>query len=319
MASDQDFTKFLQDYVLRKRWDEIRDSWAPYLSKSINAFEEENDYRSMQDVIAATSNLYSSEDKDSILNVNYIQPFVLREGIILLHKASNVISAAQADILKGYKTWSLVNAYHGSHFAAKSILCFLGITFPLIEVSEGKQNLIMLDIWPGLIKTKNVYQGLKLGSTESTLFARPPITKLDQRHIWQALQRYLNVMTLPHPNIWPNDYPKVIKTIDYKGFGKQRNYLFYTNNAWLFDDLLDFEITPNWGVINEDFFKKYREVLKDLESDFSITCSLLLLKMAFQLFESICADSRILEDDLNKIKTILSSEQWHPLYLKCVF
>ncbi|HVU95298.1 MAG TPA: hypothetical protein VHE34_08745 [Puia sp.] len=318
MATDQKFQSFCDKNILRKKWERIRDNWAPYLESAKNLNLDDDDYTQLPQIFSEVASIYSAEELGTkFVEAEYVRPFLLKESITLLRKASNVISNAQSGVLKGYKTWSLVNAYHGAHFAAKSILSFFGYTFPVVTNPSGISHLAFIDVWPTLTIGSGRSKKVTFEVDKFIRLSKPPVAKIEQRHIWMTLLRLLNTCSVE--DVWPKKYTKVIRTIDFKEFGRQRNHLFYDNNAWLFDDLITFIVTPNWGIILEDFYDDYRRAIKDMDSDFSILISMVLLKMAYLLLEDTCKYSTILNDSLNDIQSVLQSTEWHPLYIQSAF
>src|SRR5262245_27933654 len=112
---DQDFQRTVSNIILRKRWEEIKANWISYVKEiSPPGSAQSQSLSGNLALMPVCDKLIKDPDNFIVEDADFVREIIFRDAIFSLHKAANIISNAQNNILKGYKTWSLVNAYHGS-------------------------------------------------------------------------------------------------------------------------------------------------------------------------------------------------------------
>lgn len=302
MLSIDEFIRKL-DLVKIRSWDVLREKWLPLVFKiePPGAYPSEK-YYEIPDFVIEARNLRSSKNTCTRLNVTGIHGLMLSEGIFYLHKASHVIGAAEISTSKGLQTWSLSTAYQGAIFSAHAILFFLGIAFPIIDDKVYLIDLFPLDKSKSIKSSKETIPEIELNEIE--------IIKVEQMHLWATFLRLIRIFKIDD-SIWPNKILKEIKKINIKEFTKQRNYLHYSNNDWLFNDLFNF-------VNNADFEYRSMNLIDGLEfklkSDFTLMLSFSLYHLAYSLLKDLSKYTNIFNAEILLLNTIIQDDNWHCLY-----
>lgn len=299
---DAAFQRLIKKQILECRWSDISERWLNFIpvidppgSPPDVGLSEVVDFNTL----AATIKDYDSPIKAEIAG---LREYVFREAVYLLHKAFHVTGCAENQARRGYKTWSLAEAYQGSLFGAKAILYFCGIA-----LAEYNNKAVLIDIWPKEEDiNKRRKQKLKLPDDSAIQFTKLNM-KFEHRHVWTIFQRLLSVFDI---NVWQDSHVQAIRKLEVKEFAKQRNDLHYKNDLWIFDDLHDFVVDDSFGHHPNDIEKS---LIYASESAFSLSLSLAILRMGVLLFESIGgltntlkAESQIVRDKLTVVR--------HPLY-----
>jgi hypothetical protein len=300
---DAAFQKIIEKRILECRWSDISARWLNFLP-TIDPPGSAPDV-GLSDVIGFTTVAATISDYGTPIRVEAsgLREYVFREAVYLLHKAFHVTGCAENQARQGYKTWSLADAYQASLFGAKAILYFFGIA-----LAEFKSKAVLIDIWPKEEDThRRRKQKLRLPDDLSIQFIKLNM-KFEHRHVWAIFQRLLRVIDI---NIWPETYIQALTKLEIAEFAKQRNLLQYKNEVWIFDDLYQFVVDPSFGEHKSDI---ERSLVYTFESDFSLSLSLAILRMAVLLFESIGESTNSLNTEIQIIRNNLTMEL-HPLYL----
>lgn len=279
-------------------WDKISAKWLannlPNIQNPGQAPEFEiSDFPGLDTVVNMVPD--TGEHKDDLIG---LRNAIFHEGIYLFYKSLNVSGATEIHIDNGILSWSLSSGYHSAFFAAKSIMCFLGVTFTSVD-----NEMVMIDVWPEPEKISKTKISNGVIPEQKMKFVKMP--RLDHHKIWMAFQRILRTLTI---DIWEENYLYFLKNIDPKHFAKQRNYMHYRNNHWQFKDLHE-------QLYLSDFSLKYN-LVEDIVSfdqdsdDFSIILSYVLLYLSFLLLKDITDQAPLIQDEFNLINTSLT-ESWH--------
>lgn len=281
-----------------RSWDDIEGKWLSYLTDfaqgPITPVNSLTEHPGLKDAVKDTPN--TGELRGEIPNY---RPAVLREAIFLLHKSGHVLGAAETHAQSGLPSWSLSSAYHSAFFSLKSLLAFLGVTFPHDE--SNKQ--IMVDIWAGPPKGSRKQ---KFTEQIEMQFVRMP--RLEHREMWILFRRALRVTTVEH---WDDRITNALISVEPKEFSRQRNVLHYSNHLWLFDDLFDY--------LNDDRFEDLSESEKQLSDlvptnpNFSMAVAFAMFHMTLGLFQSLTLMAPILQPELDHIATTLENHR-HPYF-----
>lgn len=304
MMDDEAFRKLVQKRIIECKWSDISAHWLNFLpsidppgSRPDASLSEHSGFMG----IASSITNFAEPIK---ADVPGLREYVLREAIYLLHKSSHVTGCAENQAKQGYKTWSLADAYQASFFGAKAILFFCGIA-----LADFNNKAILIDIFP---KEQDIQkrqkQKLRVLDDTAIEFTRLNM-KFEHRHVWTMFKRLLDVFQM---EVWPKAYIQTLRKLDVKEFAKQRNELHYSNEVWIFDDLHD--------PIIDEFFGCHPEGMQEalnynLNSDFSLSLSMAILRMGVLLFESIGESAKVLNAEIQIMRSALTIER-HPLYIQ---
>ena len=238
---------------------------------------------------------YDGEKKEKI---QQIRPFLFHEGIFLLHKATNVLEAAESNSTEGFPTWSLSSGYQSSFFAAKSILAFMGIGFPRINGND-----YIVDAWP--LPEDMPSKQKKMGVEPEVLVKLIKEHPIQHFHVWQILKRIINTSDISL-NLWPESYTQFIMKID--DFASQRNTLHYSNYKWILADIHDRLVINDFG--HRKSLETEIGVVDEDTEDFSVILSSVMNSMAYALLDDVAKSAPIIQgerDLLNgKLKRLAS-------------
>lgn len=302
MSRIDDFIRRL-DIIQNRKWDDIREKWIPFAFKIETPGAYPNDrYYEIPEFEIEARKLKDSTNSNIRFNISGVQGLMLREGIFYLHKASHVIAAAEISTTKGLQTWSLSIAYQGAIFSAHAILFFLGIGFPVID-----EKVYLLDLFP---KNTSKFKNTLNENISEMELNKIAIVKVEQMHLWATFLRLIRVFKIDD-SIWSTAILKEIKKIQIKEFTRQRNYLHYSSNDWLFDDLFNF-------ILNSDFEHRSKNLVNGLEfnikSDFTLMLSFSLYHLAYSLLKDLSNYTNTLNDEIYLMETIIKDDNWHSLY-----
>jgi hypothetical protein len=150
----------------------------------------------------------------------------LHEAIFLLHKAANVLAAAETQALGGFPTWSVATAYQSAFFSMEALLQLLGVG--IVEISN---RTMLVDLWPSVdpsLSKKNRANYVH-GSEVHLLH----VSRVEHYHRWAVFKRVLR--TLSNSPI-DGALVNALQEIEDKEFARQRNQLQY-KTSWTFPDL----------------------------------------------------------------------------------
>ena len=301
---DATFQRLIKRQIYECRWSDIAVRWLNFIP-SIDPPGSPPD-ASLSDVIGLTTLAASISDFAVPVKAEVpgLREYVLREAIYLLHKASHVAGCAEIQARQGYKTWSLANAYQSSFFGAKAILFFCGIA-----LTDYENRAILIDIFPKEEdRQKRQKRKLKLLDDPAIQLTRLNM-KFEHRHVWFIFQKLLDLFQM---NVWQDTYIQALRKLEVKEFAKQRNELQYKNCAWIFDDLHECVVDLSFGSHPKDM---EQSLAYALESDFSLSLSIAILRMGILLLESISESTNTLKTEIQIVKNVLTAER-HPLYLE---
>lgn len=150
----------------------------------------------------------------------------LWEAVFLFHKCSHTSLAAQRIARQGMHSWALFNAYHSAYLGAKGIMSLLGVAFPNLR---GRQ--VALDLCPEPDAKRRTRP---VGVAIFDEFLIVPLAGLEQRRLWEAFQRVLNMSTV---NCWDSSLRQAILDLDYEEITPPRNRFLYKARYWPLGDL----------------------------------------------------------------------------------
>lgn len=150
----------------------------------------------------------------------------LWKAVFLFHKCSHTNLAAQRIARQGMHSWCLFNAYHSAYLGARGIMALLGVAFPNL-----KSRQVALDLCPEPERKK---RARGLGSPTFEEFLIVPLPNLDQRRVWEAFQRVLN---MSEASCWDTSLRQEILNLDYEQITPPRNRFLYKAHYWPLEDL----------------------------------------------------------------------------------
>lgn len=253
-------------------WDEVTGYWQNFLS-STNFPIDENDIEEnlqfkLEEIAIDIKNIENKSTERSHYHIiPGIQYNIFAESIYLFYKSLNSIKSAQVDQINGYKTWCINSYYQSSYFSMK---CFLNIIGVFSCHVNG--NYLLIDLLPSYKKFSRRDVLERRGEYELQI---QKTKQLGHCENWIIFKRMINITnSLPINEKILN----FLSSVDESKFAKQRNKIIYHNNEWIFKDLKAEIIDCQYGT--GDFST-------DIEEDFTLFVSFLLLYFNFTLFSKI--------------------------------
>lgn len=284
-----------------RNWVNIREAWTPYLPeirpRGSPPTLELSRFPGIEDVFNETPD--ASELRRE---VDGLPEAIFSEGIFLLHKAANVLGAAQVHVTTGVLSWSLSSGYHSTFFSMKSILRFLGVA--TLDV-VGKT--LIVDIWPGSKKSNRNRPAPEQYSGRTLQFIKAK-TRLQHKDQWTIFQRLLRVSNI---FVWDQEIVRSLSNLPTLDFAHQRNALHYRNNHWPYDDLFDFLIDPDFATRETNQIT--HEDIDPASYDFSLILSFVMFNFAYSLFKEIVEATGSATSELGLINRNLLRD-CHQLY-----
>ncbi len=119
----------------------------------------------------------------------------------------------------------MFNAYHAAYLGARGVMTLLGVSLPNLR---GRQ--VLLDLFPQ--PTKKSAKSFAAPSFGDFLLV--PLPHLDQRYIWEGLQRVLR-MTKAAP--WSESVVEEVLGLSFEDITPPRNHFLYKAHYWPLEDL----------------------------------------------------------------------------------
>jgi hypothetical protein len=209
---------------------------------------------------------------------------LLHQGIFLLHKAGNVLTAAHDQACSGLPTWSLATGYQAGLFALDSILHLMGVAF--VNYSPRRQFLV--DIWPG--PGEGLSKRALAAYTDGREINVIPLSASVQHfHRWAVLQRLLHTTReLPIGT----DIKNAFLTLADRAFAEQRNDLHYSH-TWTFDDIHAYINSPE--LVDFDTLEKLLGGLDAKSAQFSLVLGTATFFLASQMLKSLATEASLFE------------------------
>ncbi len=208
---------------------------------------------------------------------------LLHQGIFLLHKAANVLTAAHDQALGGLPTWSLATGYQAGLFSIEGIIHLLGVGI----VSYDRRH-FLVDAIPGPANgiSKKALLNYQNGEEINVI---PLSSSVSHFHRWAVFQRLLNTtQNLPVSG----EIKDLLLNLDDHTFADQRNSLHYSH-TWQFDDIHAYR--NNIELIDFDHIDKLRQCLGPNSPQFSLALGTVTFFLACQLLKNLASFSPLLE------------------------
>jgi hypothetical protein len=269
-----------------RRWDDIRDAWLEHVpsfpgpgAKPDPGLER---LRPLQEVPLP-------ENKARFPDIPGVRGNLLWEAVFLFHKCAHSHLAAQRLGHLGMHSWSMFNAYHSAYIGARGIMALLGVGLPFLP--NGGQ--LLIDAYPQPESSKNIRK-LKLGlwRFEEILIVRLPL--LDQRALWQGLQRVVQISDVP---CWDSETRRELLDIAYESITTPRNAYLYRAAFWPGDDLLI-------DGTDVDFSRLLGTELNPEHEGFLLRLSFDLYRLFEQLIHDLAAESGVIRAQVQESRII---------------
>ena len=306
---DQEFSRVIKKYLPKRLWSDISDKWLSNLPHFQDPVSRPDP--SLKEFYSLSAFLISLGDNVPVQHeIGGLREVIFTEGIYLLHKAINVLCAAELHAKEGILTWSLSSAYHSSFFCAKAIIRILGVA----TVEAALRSCWIIDVFPELPKLTSKERKSGMTPEPMTDFLAAQVFRIEHRHIWKIFQRLMRISKFEE-DILERLRGAFSKYFDDKIFPKQRNYIHYNNDRWLFDDLYRFSPDPEFGIRKISAIEKL--ILDNIESDFSMLIAISMIYFAINLLTSLSLKTHKIDAELKTIMDSLTSAR-HPLYVKSI-
>lgn len=285
--------------LLRSRnWAQLSSWWLPYISVSQPpGSRPELGVGELASIGQATSELLAAEA--SLLRASdlaEVRTSTLSEAIFLLHKAANVLAAAEQEAVSGFFSWSISSSYQASYFAARSILSFLGIT--TIRGAAGGKDLL-LDAWAE--DTRLPQKRRQSGDSEDRLVQLLVLSEqVTHRGVWQIFQRSIRVLRI---DIWPPNCLAALRHLEEGAFARERNRLHYESLVWPFEDL-HWPACPYPSLVK---VPKECGSLRQQGGDLALSVALVLVDLGYRLLLSLADHSARLTPESLLLRQVLWS------------
>lgn len=272
-----------EEKLRQRNWGELKGEWLPYVAPDIVECEfSEHTISELPQLRPVVENAKHGVDVE-VENVPGLRDGILREGVLMLKKASNAMAGAFVHVDFGMCSWSLSSAYHAAFFAMKAIQHFLG--FAVVEFDKS----FMIDVWPPPEPLSSKRK--KRGETpmRKMLFVKLQQNRLEHQPMWAFFERLIRITTVDD-SVWPSSVTNSLARLESGDFAGQRNRLHYRNSAWPFpEDINRCVRQAGFGGIADS-----EEFLDADRSDFSVVLAVVLLWMGGQLLQDMAKSSNVI-------------------------
>lgn len=205
-----------------RNWEQIRDAWIAHVPRfpAIAARPDPG-----LDQLGPLLRIPLDKANERYPDVPGLRANCLWEAVFLFHKCSHTTLAAQRIAQRGMHSWCLFNAYHAAYLGAKGVMALLGVAFPS---PNGKQ--VAIDLFPQPERKRRH----TLGAAAFEDFLIIPLAKLEQRRVWEAFRRVLNMSTA---SCWDTSIRDELYRLDPDQVSPPRNWFLYKNCHWPLEDL----------------------------------------------------------------------------------
>jgi len=263
--ADDAFRKKLQN-ISKRNWQDIRKAW---IDAGIPSFQGIGVPPSPAvHEVPGFQQLQLTGDVTRLEDIQGLRGAALSEAIYLFHKCAHATFASQTLGYEGMHSWAMFSAYHAAFFGAKAVMALLGTAFPPLNGNER-----LVDFFPESGKSKR--SGINVtGSFHEFVVVKIP--KFEQRHLWQAFQRTVNVTTV---DIWPHSLRDAVLEVKVDEFARPRNNYLYRNSHWPLNDLTD--------VLTPGSLSRWIDALDPDESGFLLRLNMVVYQMLDVIVEDL--------------------------------
>lgn len=304
MAGSDDVWERLEKEIAGRRWNHIKSTWPDFLTDSHTAGQTPAETLSG---LLEGGGILAREPARGVVEVQRnprgeIPEILLREGIFWLHKALHVLGASETHADLGIQTWSLSSAYQSSYFAARSLMCFFGVS-----IADFHGISVVVDICrdtrllrPQRIERTSAFE-------DETAFITNGF-RCDHKQTWGLFQRLLRVTNCDCLNA---DYKAYAENLDVSELTNQRHRLHYDLDYWVREDLHDFLFEESFYTVTEAGSGRF--LLDSQSSNYSLAVGVILSKMSLSVFRDLCDSTKKLQNEFELILKAFSNDR-HPLF-----
>jgi hypothetical protein len=207
-----------------RTWEDLRDAWISHVPTSLaTCAKPDPGLENLPDLLQ----LVPTWAPVRLTDVAGLRTNAVWEALYLFHKCSHTNLAAQRLALLGMHSWGLFNAYHSAYLGAKGIMALLGVALPNLKGTQ-----VAIDLFPEPQNQRKKHR--PSGGVRFDEFVVLRLNQLDQRRIWQGLQRLLRVT---QAQCWKDVLSREITSVKYAAIAPPRNHFLYKANYWPLDDL----------------------------------------------------------------------------------
>lgn len=212
------------------------------------------------------------------------------DAAYLYTKCDHAKVAAERLAGAGMASWAMFNAYHSAYLGARCMLWLLGVPLPNLA---GRQ--VLLDLFPEEDSKVRKRRGNRPLVYETFLLKN--IDKLDQRAVWDCLQR---VMRISSVGCWDSGLIDKIKRIDSASLTPPRNHFLYKAGYWIFDDLVhDMPAGYQWMVLSDP--------ISTIDKSFLLWLCFAVHRVLTELLQDLMQSSLLIEKCIAATRTQLSA------------
>jgi hypothetical protein len=284
--------------LARRDWETIRNLWLDEVGKlnqgqpGVAPEFPAEDVVGMRELVEA---VHKNVGEQRVELSRFNAP-LLHQGLFLLHKAGNVLTAAHDQACTGLPTWSLSTAYQAGLFALDAVLHLMGVAF----VNYDPRRQFLVDVWPGPSSglSKRALASYKDGQEINVI---PLSSSVQHFHRWAVLQRLLNTTRgLPIPS----DIKEAFLSLQDRAFADQRNDLHYSH-TWTFDDIHKYTDCPE--LVDFDTLAKLLAGLGPKSAQFSLVLGTATFFLASQMLKSLASEAPFFEAEYSLLVESCSS------------
>lgn len=282
--------------VSKRSWPAVVEAWAPFISAlDSEAFANypNSGVRDLPGLKAAMSGALGKEAEARIHDLASA-PSHLQEAVFLVHKATNILVAAQDQAVGGLPTWSLATAYQAALFGAMASNCLLGVTLHAY-VRES----FLLDFFPAPSNelSKKALASYQIGTEAQVIKFESTVSHY---HHWGLFRRLLR--TTDSLNFDSAILQELISVEDVD-FARQRNDLHY-GHVWKFDDLHEYKNCDELSAFTDK--QHYISMLEPSSSSFGLVLAVSVVSFAIKLLGDLAKLAPILQKECQRIEKACS-------------
>ncbi len=271
-----------------RNWKEVRDSWLGHIPNFQSAgARPDPGLERLQPLL----DLVLPRDNGRFSDIDGLREMMLWEAVFLFHKCSHTNLAAQRLGSQGMQSWCLFNAYHSAYLGARGIMALLGVALP-----ELKGHQVAIDIYPEPMKKRKTIR--PLGSSQFQEFVIVPLAPLDQRDLWEAFQRVIN---MSNATCWDVGIRQELLDLAHQKITPPRNRFLYRSNHWPLTDLIsDVQPSDLTGFVGTE--------LNAEDTGFLLRLSFSVYRLFQQLMSDLASYSAVIKTQLDASRCQVESE-----------
>lgn len=225
---------------------------------------------------------------DRFPDVDGLRTNALWEAVFLFHKCAHTNLATQRMGQQGMHSWSLFNAYHSAYLGARGIMTLLGVSLPKVN-----GNQIAIDLFPEPTKKRRT----QLAQPEFQEFIIVRLNLLEQRYLWEAFQRVLN---MTQSKCWDATLRQNLLDLSFEKITRPRNHFLYKAQFWPLPDLITDAAASEFDAI-------FGTELDVDEQGFLLRLCFSVYYLFEQLMQDLAVYSAPIKEQLDGSRVLISS------------